>query len=72
MGGQLGNFTIDQLAGSLALVLGSVGGLLLIIFKSRCQTISCCWGLWSCDRKVPIESDDEPEPEPEPEVIAAP
>ena len=33
MGGELGDFTIDQLGGTLALVLGSVGGLCLILFK---------------------------------------
>jgi hypothetical protein len=64
--GQLGDFTIDQIAGSVALVLGSLGGLLLIIFKSRCVNINCCWGLWSCDREV-ASDEDEPSPEPEPE-----
>ena len=64
--GKLGDFTIDQVAGSVALILGSVGGLCLIMFKSRCEKISLCWGLWSCDRKV-VEEEPEPEPEPEPE-----
>ena len=50
--GQLANYTIDQVAGALALTLGSFGGLCLILFKSRCETISICWGLWSCNRKV--------------------
>jgi hypothetical protein len=60
MAGQLADFSIDQLAGALALVLGSCGGLLLIVFKSRCTQISFCWGLWSCMRQVPEEdSDDE-------------
>tara|TARA_R110000765_G_C18697058_1_gene581348 strand:- start:228 stop:479 length:252 start_codon:yes stop_codon:yes gene_type:complete len=76
--GQLGDFTLDQVAGALALVLGSVGGLCLIMFKSRCEKISLCWGLWVCDRKVPeVDPEDpkepepqpEPEPEPEPEPI---
>ena len=53
--GNLANYTIDQMAGALALTLGSVGGLCLILFKSRCERISVCWGLWSCNRKV---SDD--------------
>ena len=35
-GGQLQDFTIDQFAGATALVLGSFGGLLMIIWKSRC------------------------------------
>ena len=53
--GNLADYTIDQMAGALALTLGSVGGLCLILFKSRCERISVCWGLWSCNRKV---SDD--------------
>lgn len=57
--GELGNFTIDQVAGAAALVLGSIGGLLMIIFKSRCETISICWGMWSCKRVVPPEESDE-------------
>ena len=50
--GNLADYTIDQMAGALALTLGSVGGLCLILFKSRCERISVCWGLWSCNRKV--------------------
>lgn len=57
--GQLANYTIDQVAGALALTLGSIGGLCLILFKSRCERISICWGVWSCNRKVTEE--DTPE-----------
>ena len=57
--GELANYTIDQVAGALALTLGSVGGLCLILFKSRCQRISICWGVWSCDRKVAEEDQEE-------------
>ena len=34
--GLLQSFTIDQLAGSAALILGSVASLLMVIWKSRC------------------------------------
>ena len=59
--GKLDDFSLDQVAGASALIVSSVGGLLLIIFKSRCRTISCCWGMWSCVREVPVEdeSDDD-------------
>ena len=57
--GKLADFTIDQGAGSLALVLGSIGGLCLILFKSRCETISICYGLWSCTRKVQEEDKND-------------
>ena len=62
--GQLANYTIDQVAGALALTLGSLGGLCLILFKSRCETISICWGAWSCNRKV-LEEDKEDKKEEE-------
>ena len=57
--GQLANYTIDQVAGALALTLGSIGGLCLILFKSRCERISICWGVWSCNRKVLEEDTSE-------------
>jgi len=66
--GQLANYTIDQVAGALALTLGSIGGLCLILFKSRCETISICWGVWSCNRKV-LEEDNEEVKKEEEEII---
>ena len=81
--GNLDDFSLDQMAGASALIISSIGGLLLIVFKSRCKTISCCWGMWSCIREVPEDSEEEEvedkprrsarlkekelEPEPEPE-----
>ena len=80
--GELANYTIDQVAGALALTLGSIGGLCLILFKSRCETISICWGAWACNRKVqeeiipkqiqPLQQTDSigrplPQPQPEPQ-----
>ena len=35
-GGRLQDFTIDQMAGAIALSLGAVGTLLLVIWQSRC------------------------------------
>jgi hypothetical protein len=62
-GGRLQDFTIDQLAGATALVLGSVGGLLMIIWKSRCACrvrVGCsdsCY-IFDCERKPPPNDDD--------------
>lgn len=64
--GQMENFTIDQFAGATALVLGSVGGLLMIVWKSRCKCrcrIGCsdkCY-LFDCTREPApdLDSDDE-------------
>lgn len=63
LGARLENFTIDQFAGSLALVLGSVGGLLMIIWKSRCACrINCCY-LFRCERLPPREGGGESDEE---------
>jgi len=64
--GNMEDFTIDQFAGATALVLGSVGGLLMIIWKSRCECeMNLCY-IWRCHRKPPPEqtkedSDDDEE-----------
>ena len=57
--GKLDDFSLDQVGGATALIVSSIGGLLLIIFKSRCRTISCCWGMLNCVREVPDEDDDK-------------
>eukprot|EP01047_Picozoa_sp_COSAG01_P036742 COSAG01_NODE_2882_length_6914_cov_40.714894_3_plen_64_part_00 len=62
--GKLDDYSLDQVAGALALVLGSLGGLCLIVFKSRCSQIRLCWGLWSCVREVPEEVEKPPTTEP--------
>ena len=57
--GKMEDFTIDQFAGSLALILGSIGGLLMIIWKSRCACrINCCW-LFKCERLPPNENNND-------------
>jgi len=65
-GGQLQDFTIDQFAGASALILGSFGGLLMIIWKSRCAcrvrlglTDKCY--LFDCERKPPDDDKDSDE-----------
>ena len=57
--GNLDDFSLDQMAGASALIISSIGGLLLIVFKSKCRTISCCWGMWSCIREVNTEEDSD-------------
>ena len=79
-GGRLQDFTIDQLAGAIALSLGAVGTLLLVIWQSRC-VCKCRLGLsdkcylFDCSREpppvddTPVEDAQEPAPEREPEHI---
>ncbi len=81
-GGELQDFTIDQLAGAFALSLGAVGTLLLVIWQSRCAC-RCRLGfsdkcyIFDCERTPPPDEEgddkkdtpveDSQEPSPEPE-----
>ena len=56
MSGQLQDFTIDQFAGSAALIIGSVGALLTIIWQSRCHCKCNLCYIFQCERKPPAES----------------
>jgi|EP01047_Picozoa_sp_COSAG01_P025478 hypothetical protein len=64
--GKLADFSLDQLAGAAALVLSSIGALMLVLFKSNCLKVKCCFGLVACTRRPPsLDDEDGPEPEPE-------
>lgn len=68
-GGQLQDFTIDQFAGASALLLGSIGGLLMVIWKSRCACrvrlgLSDKCYLFDCERKPPDLEKDSDDDEP--------
>ena len=57
--GRLQDFSVDQAAGSIVLVLGAVSGLLLTIWKSRCECdMNLCY-IWRCHRAPPSENVNE-------------
>jgi len=64
---EMEKFNINELAGATGLILGAVGGILTIIFKSRCYCkfrvgFNDKCNLCMCERKPPPdpnESDDE-------------
>jgi hypothetical protein len=71
--GKLEDYTIDQMAGSAALVIGSIGALLTVIWQSRCHCrLNLCY-LFQCERKPPPEADESapPDVEAEPGAEAA-
>ncbi len=54
---RLDDFSIDQLMLFIGGVLGSVGALLLVIQKSKCEEINCC--CFKCKRNVAAIIEEE-------------
>jgi hypothetical protein len=85
--GILQQFNINELAGATGLILGALGGLLAVIWKSRCHCkMNLCY-ICQCERKPPPDNPDElssdeesivpnrekpKEPQPEPEPEPTP
>ena len=69
-GGILQQFNINELAGATGLILGALGGLLAVIWKSRCHCkMNLCY-ICQCERKPPpdepiVPNDKEKEKEKE-------
>jgi hypothetical protein len=55
--GQLQNYSVDQLAGAVVLILGAIGSLLLVVWQSKCHCkINLCY-LFQCERRAPNEQE---------------
>ena len=52
-------WTANDWSNIVTISSAALASVLLVVFKSRCSKISICWGLWSCDRVVQDQSDDE-------------
>ena len=72
--GELANFNINEVGGTAALIISSIGGLLLICFKSRCTNVKLCWGCYNCERSVADieDSEDSAKPTETPATTPAP
>ena len=58
-GGNLQNYSVDQAAGAVVLVLGAVASLLLVIWQSKCLCkINLCY-VFQCERRPPNEGEME-------------
>ena len=77
MAGELQNYTVDQLAGAIALTLGALGSLLLVVWQSRCHCKCNLCYVFQCERQPPPVDPEapaerpgaQPEPEAEPEQL---
>ena len=55
--GQLQNYSVDQAAGAVVLVLGAIAGLLQVIWMSKCHCkVNLCY-LFRCERRPPTEEE---------------
>ena len=55
--GQLQDYSVDQAAGAIVLVLGAVASLLLVIWQSKCHCkMNLCY-LFQCERRPPSEEE---------------
>ena len=55
--GQLQNYSVDQVAGAIVLVLGAIAGLLQVIWMSKCHCkVNLCY-LFRCERRPPTEEE---------------
>jgi hypothetical protein len=55
--GQLQDYSVDQAAGAVVLVLGAVASLLLVIWQSRCHCkMNLCY-IFQCERRPPSEEE---------------
>ena len=55
--GQLQDYSVDQLAGAIVLILGAIGSLLLVVWQSKCHCkINLCY-IFQCERRPPNEEE---------------
>ena len=55
--GQLQDYSVDQAAGAIVLVLGAVASLLLVIWQSRCHCKCNLCYIFQCERRPPSEDE---------------
>jgi len=52
-------WTPNDYSNFITICAAAVGSTLLVVFKSRCVKISLCFGLWSCDREIQDDAEDD-------------
>lgn len=55
--GQLQDYSVDQVAGAIVLILGAIASLLLVIWQSKCHCkMNLCY-IFQCERRPPSEAE---------------
>ena len=54
-------FTLGELATAITIMAASLGGLLAVCMKSKCDQVRCCFGLLEVHRQVVAEEPSAPQ-----------
>ena len=55
--GQLQDYSVDQAAGAIVLVLGAIASLLLVVWQYKCHCkVNLCY-IFQCERRPPSEDE---------------
>ena len=69
-------WTANDMSNLVTISAAAAASVLLVLFKSRCSSISLCWGLWTCSRVLKdtdeTEDDDEDDEAPREEELSPP
>ena len=57
--GNITDWTPNDYSNIITIGAAAIGSVLLIVFKSRCDKISVCFGLFSCHRKIKEEEEEQ-------------
>jgi hypothetical protein len=52
------DWTANDYSNIITISAAAIGSVLLIVFKSRCKEINCCY-LVKCKREIPADSEEE-------------
>ena len=57
----MSNWSANDYSNFITICAAAIGSTLLVLFKSRCSSMSFCWGLYKCNREViTVETDPAP------------
>jgi len=57
----MSEFSLTEVSITAVACIGACGSFLAILERSRCSTISLCFGLINCQRKVPDKQEELPD-----------
>jgi hypothetical protein len=60
----MSEWSANDYSNFITICAAAIGSTLLVLFKSRCSSMSFCWGLYKCNREVITVEETPPTPTP--------